>query len=71
MKEEAALSRRELARLLRAFAALLEREDALAASAPRQRAPRKKAKAKAPMEPPSELTRARARAALRKLGALP
>ena len=62
------VTKRELARLLRAFAHMIERFDVTENDTAQRRAPRK---AKPPLASPSELTRARARAALRKLGTLP
>lgn len=67
--DDTPLTRRELARLLRAFAALLERSDVpandtgVARSRPR--------KARPAGVPPSDVTRARARAVLRRMGVLP
>ena len=61
------LTRRELARLLRAFACLIERLDEVANDTTPVRSPRRAKR----LPEPSELSRARARAALRKLGALP
>lgn len=68
---EEPLTRRELARLLRAFAALVERaEEAGPVPQLRRRSPRKR-RPDAENMPPDETSRERARAACRRAGLLP
>lgn len=67
--DDVPLTRRELARLLRVFAALLERSNMPANDTGVIRSPSKKARPGS--VPPSDVTRARARAVLRRMGVLP